>query len=49
MFLTPFNYVVVYSLAMLGLILIAARYLMLGFAGLLILYIPVEVILRFVL
>jgi hypothetical protein len=48
MFLTPFNYVIVYTFAMLGLILIGARHLMLWAAGLLLLIIPVEVMIRLV-
>ncbi len=46
MFLTPFNYVVVYSVAMVGLILIGARYLMLWAAGLLLFLIPLEMLIR---
>jgi len=46
MFLTPFNYIVVYALAALGLMLIAARHLMIGIAGLLLIVIPIEVVLR---
>ena len=46
MFLTPFNYLIVYSLAMLGLILIGARYLMVWAAALLLILIPIEVLIR---
>ena len=49
MVLTPLNYLFVYTLASLGLILIGVRYLWLWFAGLLLLIIPIEVILRFIL
>jgi len=46
MFLTPFNYVIVYTFAMLGLILIGVRHLVLWAAGLLLLIIPIEVVIR---
>jgi hypothetical protein len=46
MFLTPFNYLVVYSFAMLGLILIGARRLMIWAAGLLLFLIPLEMLIR---
>ena len=46
MFAAPLIYVVVFFLVILGVVLIAARYLMLGVAGLLLLLIPVEVLIR---
>jgi hypothetical protein len=48
MFLTPFNYVIVYTFAMLGLILMGVRHLVLWAAGLLLFLIPLEVLIRWV-
>ncbi len=48
MIFTPIVYLYVYSMAALGSVLIAARYLMLGFAGLLLVWIPAELVWRFV-
>ena len=42
----PFTSLVIYMLIALGCVLIAARHLMLGIAGLLLLLIPIEVVLR---
>jgi len=48
MFLTPFNYIFVYSLAALGLVLIAARNMMLNLCALILLLMPFEVLIRLV-
>ena len=40
----PFTSLIIYMLIALGCVLIAARYLMLGIAGLLLLLIPIEVL-----
>jgi hypothetical protein len=47
MIFTPIVYLYVYSLVALGSVLVVARYLMLGFAGLLLVAIPVELVWRF--
>lgn len=42
----PFTSLIIYMLIALGCVLIATRYLMLGIAGLLLLLIPIEVLIR---
>jgi hypothetical protein len=44
MIFTPIIYLYVYSMAALGSVLIAARYLMLGIAGLLLVTVPVAMV-----